>query len=168
MSTARTLIPLALVAVSLLTACGGSGMLGQAASVPGRDEVIGVGDDPRVLVHDFTSAMEAQIIGELEYLPESGCLVINFRDEDSGEITSSAAPVWPKNVEPLMEDERGGVSEPTVGTILDGDPVYAGGGSVSGGPTWEVDLSGECVPGGEYIVLNEGSFQTEPFDPDSH
>jgi hypothetical protein len=83
-STARTLLPVALVAVSLLTACGGTGVLGQAASVPGTDEVIGVGDDPRVLVHDFTWALEAQIIGELEYLPESGCLVINFRDADTG------------------------------------------------------------------------------------
>ncbi|WP_017583683.1 hypothetical protein [Nocardiopsis valliformis] len=164
MSTARSLLPLALVAAALLTACGSADTLGRSAAVPGTDEMVGVGDDPRILVHDFNSAMEAMIVGELEYLPESGCLVINFRDEETGEITSSAAPVWPKNVAPLMEEERGGVSEPTVGPILDGDPVYAGGGSVSGGPTWEVDLSGECVPGGEYIVLTEDSFQAEPFD----
>ncbi|GAA1102683.1 hypothetical protein [Nocardiopsis metallicus] len=162
MSTARSPLPLALVAVSLLTACGG--VLGQADALPGRGEVIGVGDDPRVLVHDFNWAVEAMIIGELEYLPEPGCLIINLRDEATGETVGSAAPVWPKNVEPLMEEERGGVSEPTVGPILDGDPVYAGGGSVSGGPTWEVDLTGECVPGGEYIVLTEDSFQAEPFD----
>lgn len=152
------------MAAALLTGCGSADTLGLSASVPGTDEMISVGNDPRVLVHDFNWALEAMIIGELEYLPEPGCLIINLRDETTGEIVSSAAPVWPKNVEPLMEEERGGVREPTVGPILDGDPVYAGGGSVSGGPTWEVDLSGECVPGGEYIVLNEGSFQAEPFD----
>lgn len=165
MSTARTMLPLAL-ATALLTACGGAGLPGQGASAPGTDEVTSVGEDPRVLVHDFRWRSEAVVIGELEYLPDPGCLVINFRDEGTGEITSSAAPVWPKNVEPLMEEERGGVSEPAIGPILDGDPVYAAGGSVSGGPAWDVDLSGECVPGGEYIVLNENSFRTEPFGPD--
>ncbi|MGW5877563.1 hypothetical protein ACWFMI_13570 [Nocardiopsis terrae] len=155
MPTVRSL-PL-LLAVALLTSCASPGSE-QASPGPGRDEVTTLGDDPRILVHDFSSSMEAQVHGELAHLPEERCLVVLFRDDASGEVVGSAAPLWPDNVIPL-DDGRGGVEEPAMGTIVDGDRFTAGGGHRNAEPEWEADLPEACVPDGEFVVLNEDSFE---------
>lgn len=152
MAKARFPLPLLppLLAAALVSSCAPPG--------PGTDEVVTVGDDPRVLLHDLSSAPEAQVHGELSYLPEERCLLVLFRAEESGEVVESAAPLWPGNVVPL-DDGRGGVEEPALGAVLDGDRFTAAGGHRGAEPEWDVDLPEACVPNGAFVILNEDSFE---------
>ncbi|WP_017586120.1 hypothetical protein [Nocardiopsis ganjiahuensis] len=152
MAKARFLPPLLppLLTAALVSSC--------AAPAPGTDEVVTVGDGTRILVHGFSSAPEALVHGELAYLPEERCLLVLVRDEESGEVVESAAPLWPDNVVPL-EDGRGGVEEPALGAILDGDRFTAAGGHRGADPEWDVDLPEACVPNGAFVILNEDSFE---------
>ncbi|CAL9385433.1 hypothetical protein SUDANB121_01156 [Nocardiopsis dassonvillei] len=140
----------ALLTALLLAACTGG---------PGSDEVVVLEGDPRLLVHGFTSGMEARMVGELEYRPGGRCLVLASRDGATGEVVQRAEIVWPAGVEPL-EDGRAGVTVPGFGEIAAGDPLDAAGGHAPAG-AWmeEYGVPGPCVPGEEgFAMLNADSF----------
>lgn len=102
-----------------------------------------IDDDPVVLVHRLDGQMDFDIVAELAYDEDSGCL----RLESPSNQTN--VPVWPEGTEPAQEDGRRGVNVPEVGTFMEGDEVDAGGGGVG---TFfaeaDLDLPAGCVPPG--------------------
>ena len=137
----------------ITTSCSSSG--------PGAEEVVVVGEDPRIIVHDLSLAMEAALTLELEYLREEGCLVVHSRDEETQEITATAAPVWPEDVSPVQEEGEGGITVASVGSIVNGDVFSAVGGSWEAtGEAQDIDLPQACLPADGFFLLNEGSIAT--------
>ncbi|WP_306370864.1 hypothetical protein [Nocardiopsis sp. CC223A] len=145
---------IALLAVLPLTACASG-----PGSGPGPDEVVVIGEDPRLLVHDFSSAMEALLTGELEYLADERCLVLAMRDEATGEVVGRSEIVWPAGVEALG-DGRTGVTVPGLGDLVPGDSFSAGGGPAPGeGWAAVANAPDSCAPdGGGFAVLTRDTF----------
>ncbi|USY19063.1 hypothetical protein NE857_27940 [Nocardiopsis exhalans] len=127
-----------------------------------------VGDDPRIVVHDFSVARDMLLNLRLEYLSEHGCLVVRSIDIETGESAGVSAPIWPSDVEPLNEDGRIGVTDPEAGELVDGDSFTAGGSYTSASELDEApDLPEECAPEGEFVTINQGSLEKGPYEGDS-
>lgn len=124
---------------------------------PPRDGTAVLGDDPRVVVHDFSVARDMGLTLTLEYVPEHGCLLVHTIDAETGEPVQVLTPIWPSDVEPLNEDGRIGVTVPEVGALVDGDAFTSGGSHTD---LNEVpDLPGECLPEGGFVTINQGSVE---------
>lgn len=136
------------------TACSAPG--------PGTGEVAVVGEDPRIIVHDFSAGPDMALTLELEYLPDEGCLVAHSGDEEAEEGVMTMAPLWPKEVSPLNEGGMVGVTVASVGPIVTGDTFTAGGAPwdlPDGGQ--EIDLPRACLPEGGFVLVNEDSLSRD-------
>lgn len=143
----------------VLTACSPGG--------PPRDGTAVVGDDPRVVVHDFSFGQDMLLALALEYVPEHGCLLVHTIDAETGEPVQVLTPIWPSDVEPLNEDGRIGVTVPEVGALVDGDAFTSGGSHTDASDLDEVpDLPGECLPEGGFVTINQGSVERGAPVPD--
>lgn len=129
-----------------------------SAPGPGVDEVAVMGEDPRIIVHDFSTGPEMALTLELEYLPEEGCLVAHSGDQDSDEGVTTMAPLWPTEVSPLNEDGMVGVTVASVGPVVSGDTFTAAGApwDLPGGGQ-DIDLPRACLPEDGFVLLNGDS-----------
>ncbi|MEU3019605.1 MULTISPECIES: hypothetical protein [unclassified Nocardiopsis] len=145
-------LPLIAATTAALAACSPGG--------PARDGTAVVGDDPRVIVHDFSYGMDMGLTLALEYVPEHGCLLVRTADPEDGGPGEAFTPIWPSDVEPFHEDGRAGVSVPGVGELVDGDAFTSGGSYTDASELDEVpDLPGECLPEGGFVTINQGSVE---------
>lgn len=127
---------------------------------PPRDGTAVLGDDPRVIVHDFSVARDMGLTLTLEYVSEHRCLLVQTIDAGTGEPVQVLTPIWPSDVEPLNEDGRIGVTVPEVGALVDGDAFTSGGSHTDASDLDEVpDLPGECLPEGGFVTINQGSVE---------
>lgn len=150
-------LPLIAAASASLAACSPGG--------PAPDGTAVVGEDPQILVHDFSAARDMLVYLRLEYLPEHGCLVVHTIAIETEEPTGVSAPIWPNDVEPLNEDGRIGVTDPGAGELVDGDLFTTGGSYTSASELEEVpDLPEECAPGGEFVTVNQGALEKGPYE----
>ncbi|WP_017583279.1 hypothetical protein [Nocardiopsis valliformis] len=153
-------LPLLAAVSAALVACSPDG--------PASDGTAVVGDDPRIVVHDFSSELDMLVYLRLEYLPEHGCLVAHSIDFETHESVGVSAPIWPKDVEPLNKDGRIGVIHPEAGELVDGDDFTSGGSYLSTSDLDEAPgLPEECVPGGEFVTINTGPLEKGPYEENS-
>jgi hypothetical protein len=124
------------LAVVVLAAIG---LVGCTGSRPGM-----VGEDPRIIVHDFEGGMDGLIIGTLRYDPDSRCL---FLEHDDGSLS---APLWPNGSTPIHQDGERGVDVAGYGRILEGDAVAAGGGGTTLQQVADLNIAEDCVPDVEF------------------
>lgn len=114
-----------------------------------------VGDDPRIVVHDLTGALLAEISGELVYDPDSLCLFrrtnARTRLEDPGGQLS--VMLWPPGTKPVIHEDRSGVDVPRLGRILEGDTFVTAGGSVSRSSIAGWGIPAECLPDDVGLIL---------------
>jgi hypothetical protein len=103
-----------------------------------------VGEDPRIIVHDFEGGMDALIVGTLRYDPGSRCL---FLEHDDGSLS---APLWPNGTTPTRHDGERGVEVPGYGRILEGDAVEAGGGGTTAPMVADLNIAEDCIPDVEF------------------
>ena len=164
----RTETTIGLVAATALmvTGCGnddapGTGQQGTDVSrdSPGTDEAIVIGEDPWIIVHDFSAGPEALLHLELEYLPDHDCLVVHGVNPETQSVEYSGAPVWPEYVQPLNKDGEVGVVDPDYGRLVDGESFTAGGspGATESLPSAVEIPDEECLADGGFVPINHGS-----------
>jgi hypothetical protein len=103
-----------------------------------------VGEDPRIIVHDFEGGMDGLIIGTLQYDPGSKCLFLKHEDG------SLSAPMWPSGTKPIQQDGERGVDVAGYGRILEGDVLEASGGGTTTPEVADLNIPQGCTPDVEF------------------
>ncbi|MFE5894077.1 hypothetical protein ACWCQZ_21205 [Streptomyces sp. NPDC002285] len=129
----------------------------EQVSIPSDEKLSFVDSDPKIIVHDLAVSPGMAVSGRLAYEADSKCLVVNGK---RAEEAFTATPIWPKDVEPVLNEGKRGVRVPGFGTVLEGDTVHAG------GSYWKADdkrvrasgIDPACRAEDGFIVFNADSF----------
>ncbi|WP_411079708.1 hypothetical protein [Streptomyces sp. cmx-18-6] len=121
------------------------------------DEIKVKGENPRIILHNFSSSDDMLVGGKIEYIPDGDCLMAQV---DRGGKVVSLTPVWPQGFESVQENNKRGVADTDSGTFLEGDNVQASGTFLDADDEAmaEVGIDSPCRSSRGFVVFNKGSF----------
>ena len=84
-----------------------------------------IGNDPKILIHNLSGGMEAEVTGTVIYDEEHKFILL--QDEEGNDIS---IPIWPQGTTAIVEGDVHGVEIPKFGKLIEGESVKASGGGI--------------------------------------
>lgn len=135
-----------------------------AVGCQGGDDVVVIGGDPLIVVHNFSGGHAVLFTGKVEYDSRSKCILLRGRGMITGKEWRTV-PVWPAGTSPMVDRGRRGVDVRGLGAVLEGETISIGGSRVGAEEFRpEIDVPAECRRHGFTVITPDMVSRGVPSD----